>query len=106
MRAGPTTTPTRRPRPLLYEPHDHASGTLDIEGVPICTNAQRRQFELYLHFTSKRELIEALAVRNPEWPQFVDRLWGGLLVSCEARASNCNAWHDRRRPADPWNLGV
>ena len=42
--------------------------------------ARKEIFELDLHFRSKSELIEALAVRNPEWPQFADRLWGELRV--------------------------
>ena len=38
-----------------------------------------------LHFRSKRELIEALAVRNPEWPEFADRLWFELFMSHEEK---------------------
>ena len=65
--------------------------------------AKKAIFELCLHFTSKRELIEALAVRNPEWPQFADRLWGELLVRHEQAIAMLGTIEDG---ADPWDLGV
>jgi hypothetical protein len=36
-----------------------------------------------LFFSSKDELIEALAARNPKWVQFADRMWVELLAKHE-----------------------
>jgi hypothetical protein len=39
--------------------------------------------ETKIFFSSKDELIEGLAARNPKWVQFADRMWTELLVRHE-----------------------